>query len=510
MMFNISSSPHFRQNLTTGNVMRDVVIALMPATVFGVYHFGLKALLVIICSILATTVSEFIFDVIAKKPNTLTDGSAVVTGLLLALSLSPAVPLYVPVVGGVFAILVVKCFFGGLGKNFMNPALAARCFLLISFGTQMTNFNLDGMSGPTPLAALKAGETISIANTYLGFSSGVIGGSALMLLLGGLFLWVIGGITIHIPAAVIISFTAFMAIFGGRGFDIPFLIAHIVGGGILMGAFFMATDPVTNPVTIRGQVVFGIIIGLLAGLFRVKGSSADSVSYAIVITNMLVPFLDKIPVHKPLGYNEDEYAPKEFPKAAINLFVIAIVTGLALSGVYAMTKDKIAEEQMKANAESFRAVLPEAADFSYDDAINAAVTELEGTAYNASFGRTYINEAVVGEKEDGSPAGYVISVTTADGFDGDITLSVGINTDGSVSGIAFTELAETAGMGMEVDKPAFKDQFAGVATDEFILNKSGSSSADNEIDTVSGASTTSGAVVNAVNTARAFYRDHIV
>ena len=509
MMFNISSSPHFRQNLTTGNVMRDVVIALMPATVFGIYHFGLRAFLVIACSILATTLSEFIFDFIAKKPNTLTDGSAVVTGLLLALSLSPAVPLYIPVVGGAFAILVVKCFFGGLGKNFMNPALAARCFLLISFGTQMTNFNLDGMSGPTPIAALKAGETISIANTYLGFSSGVIGGSALMLLIGGLFLWVIGGITIHIPAAVIISFTAFLAIFGGRGFDIPFLLANIVGGGILMGAFFMATDPVTNPVTIRGQVVFGIIIGLLAGLFRVKGSSADSVSYAIVITNMLVPFLDKIPVHKPLGYNEDEYAPKEFPKAAINLFVIALVTGLALSGVYAMTKGKIAEQQMQANAESYRAVLPEAENFSYDDAINSALAELDGTTYDEAFGRTYVNEAVVGEKADGSAAGYVISVTTADGFDGDITLSVGLNPDGSVSGIAFTELAETAGMGMRVDEDVFKDQFSGVATDAFILNKSGSSSAENEIDTVSGASTTSGAVVNAVNTALAFYRDHI-
>ena len=509
-LLNISSSPHFRQKLTTGSVMMNVVIALMPATVFGIWRYGLHAFLIIACSILTTTVSEFVFDFITRKPNTVRDGSAVVTGLLLALSLSPTVPLYIPVIGGMFAILVVKCFFGGLGKNFMNPALAARCFLLISFGTQMTNFAVDGMSGATPLASLKAGEVINIADTYLGFTPGVIGGSALMLLIGGLYLWVTGGITHHIPVGCIAAFTVFIAVFGGQPLDIPFLIANIVGGGILMGAFFMATDPVTCPVTLRSQTIFGIIVGLLAGLFRVKGASADSVSYAIVISNMFVPFLDKIPVHKPLGYRHGEYEKREFPKAAVNLFIIALITGLALSGVYAMTKSKIAEQQMQANAQSYKAVLENAENFSYDDAINAAVSELEGKAYDqSSFGRTYINEVVVGTAADGSAAGHVISVTTADGFDGNIAMSVGIDPEGTITGIAFTELNETAGMGMRVDEDEFKGQFAGVNTDAFTLNKSGNSTADNDIDTVSGASTTSGAVVNAVNTALAFYRDHI-
>ena len=272
----------------------------------------------------------------------------------------------------------------------------------------------------------------------------------------------------------------------------------------------MATDPVTCPVTARSQVLFGIIVGLFAGLFRVKGSSADSVSYAIVISNMFVPFLDKIPVHKPLGYRHGEYEEKEFPKAAINLCVIALITGLALSAVYALTKDKIAEQQMQANAESYRAVLPDAENFSYDDAINDAVAALEGGTYDqGSFGRTYVNEVVVGETADGQAAGHVLSVTSAEGFDGNITLSVGINADGEVQGIAFTELNETAGMGMRVDEDEFKSQFGGVTTDAFVLDKSGNASADNEINTVSGASTTSGAVVNAVNTALAFYRDHI-
>ena len=509
-MYNVSSSPHFRQKLTTGDVMLNVIIALMPATLVGVIHYGLHAFLIIAFSILSCMLSEFVFDYITKRPNTLQDKSAIVTGLLLALSLSPTVPLYIPVFGGMFAILIAKCFFGGLGKNFMNPALAARCFLLISFGTEMTAYTTDAVSSATPLAALQAGETVNIARVYLGLSNGVIGCSALALLIGGLYLWVTDGITWHIPVSCLVAFTAFIALFGGRGFDIPYLTANIVGGGILMGAFFMATDPVTSPVTTRSQVLFGIIVGILAALFRVKGSSADSVSYSIVIANMLVPFLDKLPVPRPLGYEKSPSGPREFPKAAINLFVITLIAGLALSGVYALTKQKIADQQLQANAASYQEVLPDATEFGSDDAINSAIEALGGEAYDtASYGKTYVNSVVVGKDDSGSVIGYVISVTSGDGFDGDITLSVGLSTDGTVQGIAFTELNETAGMGMRADEAEFKDQFAGVQTDAFTLNKSGNATADDEINTISGASTTSGAVVNAVNTALAFYRDHI-
>ena len=509
-MYNISSSPHIRQKLTTGNVMLNVVIALMPATVFGIFHFGIRAVIVIVSALLGACGAEFVFDFIAKKPNTLTDFSAVVTGLLLALSLSPSVPFYIPLLGGMFATLVVKCFFGGLGKNFMNPALAARCFLLISFGTKMTSFTVDGVSGPTPLAVLRSGEVIRLADIYLGFSNSVIGGSALALLIGGLYLWASDGITFHIPLSCIAAFTAFIAIFGGEGFDIPFLLAHICAGGILMGAFFMATDPVTSPLATRTQVLYGVIIGLLAGLFRVKGSSADSVSYAIIISNMFVPLLDKLPIPKPLGYKKGEYKEMEFPKSAINLCAITLVAGLLLSGVYALTKDTIKIQELNANAESYRAVLPEAATFVPDEAIDAAIAELEGGNYNeSSFGRTVVNSVVLGQTDSGELAGYVISVTTRDGYDGNVTLSVGILPDGTVNGLAFTELNETAGMGMRVDEPAFKDQFAGVNTDSFTLNKAGSSTSETDINSVSGASTTSGAVVNAVNTALAFYAEHI-
>ena len=505
-LFNLSSSPHIRSKLTTGNVMCDVVLALMPATVLGIYHYGLHAFLVIAVAILSAVITEFVFDYIAQKKNTVKDGSAVVTGLLLALSLPPSVPLYIPYLGGLFAILFVKCFFGGLGKNFMNPAVTARCFLLISFGSTMTNYAVDGMSGATPLADLKAGAAIDVARLYLGDAPGVIGSSAVALLIGGLFLWVVGGITLEIPVSCIVAFTAFMAIFGGHGLDPAFLFAHICGGGVLMGAFFMATDPVTSPVTSRGQILFGAAIGILAGLFRAFGSAADSFSYAIILANILVPFIDKLPIPKPLGYKESENEPRQFPKAAVNLTAITLIAGLALSSVYIVTKDKIEEQKMAANAASY----PEAESFAYDDTVTAAVDALEGNPYNQEkYGRTYIKEAVVGMASDGSVAGYVLSVTSSDGYDGDVTISVGLSTDGTVNGIAFTELHETAGMGMLCGEDAFKSQFSGVNTDSFILNKAGGSTAENEIDSVSGASTTSGAVVNAVNTALDFYAENL-
>lgn len=510
-LLNVSSSPHIRQKLTTGNVMRDVVLALMPATAFGIYRYGLHAFLIIAVSILSSVMTEFIFDYIAKKPNTVKDGSAVVTGLLLALSLPHSVPLYIPYLGGLFAILFVKCFFGGLGKNFMNPALTARCFLLISFGSTMTNFTIDGISSSTPLAAMSSGEIVRATDIFLGFSNSVIGGSALALLIGGVFLLITGGITIEIPASCLIAFTAFMAIFGGHGLDLPFLAAHICAGGILMGAFFMATDPVTSPMTSGGQLLYGAIIGVLAGLFRVKGSAADSVSYAIIITNMLVPFIDKLPVPKPLGYKHGEYEERKFPKAAVNLMVITLIAGLGLSSVYLLTRDTIEEQEIAASVASYQEVCPNAVSFTRDDAAAEAIEALGGEAYDPQrFGRTYVNETVVGTAEDGSVAGYVVSVTSGDGYGGNnVTLSVGISADGTVNGISFTELNETAGMGMLCGEDTFKNQFSGVKVDQFVLNKAGGSTADNEIDSVSGASTTSGAVVNAVNTALAFLAETI-
>jgi RnfABCDGE-type electron transport complex D subunit/RnfABCDGE-type electron transport complex G subunit len=493
--------------------MYDVILSLLPATFFGVYHFGIHALLILAVSILTAVLTEFIFDYIVKKPNTITDGSSIVTGLLLALCLPAGVPLYVPFAGSLFAILVAKCFFGGLGKNFMNPALAGRCFLLISFSGTVSNFAVDGMSSATPLVDLANGSSVSVLDMFLGFTNGVIGCSIAGLLIGGIYLLLVGGITFEIPFATLVSFALFIALFGGKGFDPAFLLAHICGGGIIMGAFFMATDPVTSPVTSTGQLLYGAVVGILSGVFRVYASAADSVSYAIIISNLTTPLIDEITVPKPYGYRSNamgqEKSSKRIPKSAVVLCVITLIAGICLSGVYSLTKDTIEEQQLAANAASYKEVCPDAETFEYDDAISAAVEALGGEVYGTDFGKTYINDVFVGKDASGNVVGYVISATSADGFDGTITLSVGISTDGTVNGISFTELHETAGMGMLCGESDFKDQFNGRNVAQFTLNKSGGASSDEEINSVSGASVSSGAVVNAVNAVLDFYAANI-
>jgi len=508
----ISTSPHARGRLSTGEVMYDVILALLPVTVVGIYNNGIHAFLIVATSIITAMLTEFIFDFIARKPNTLKDGSAIVTGLLLALCLPASVPLYVPYAGSLFAILAVKCLFGGLGHNFMNPALAGRCFLLISFGSVMIDYTINGVSGATPLADLAAGGVMDVTRTFLGFSNGVLGGSIAALMIGGLYLWVAGGITFEIPAAALVSFSLFIALFGGQGFDPVFILAHLCGGGIVMGAVFMATDPVTSPVTSTGQLVYGALVGILSGVFRVFGGAADSVSYAIIFSNIVTPLIDEFIVPKPFGYRngategkKGNTGVKSLPAPALKLCVITLLAGVALSGVYKVTKDPIEQQQMAANAASYKEVCPEAESFEYDDAITDAVEALGGEIYGADFGKAYINEAVVGKGASGEIAGYVISATSGDGYDGTLTISVGVAPDGTVNGISFTELHETAGLGMLCGEDDFKSQFAGVLTEKFTLNKAGGSTAPEEIDSISGASTTSGAVVNAVNAALDFF-----
>lgn len=515
-MFHVSSSPHARSRLTTGEVMYDVLLALLPATAVGIYHHGFHAFLVIAISVITAMLTEFVFDYIAGKPNTLRDGSAAVTGLLLALCLPGSVPLYIPYAGSLFAILVVKCLFGGLGHNFMNPALTGRCFLLISFSGIMTEYAVNGVSSATPLVDLAAGGVMNVTQTFLGFSNGVIGGSIAALALGGLYLWVTGGITFEIPVAALVSFSLFIALFGGQGFDPVFILAHLCGGGIVMGALFMATDPVTSPVTSTGQLIYGALVGILSGVFRVLGSAADSVSYAIILSNIVTPLIDECCVPKPYGYREkstDSTGKKDLsqliPKPALILCAITLLAGVCLSGIYAITKEPIEKQQMAANAASYQEVCPDASDFTYDENITAAVDALGGEVYKLEFGKAYINEVAVGTDAGGNLAGYVISATSGDGYDGTLTVSVGIAPDGTVNGISFTELHETAGLGMLCGEDSFKSQFSGVLTDRFVLNKASGSTADNEIDSVSGASTTSGAVVNAVNAALDFYATRI-
>ncbi len=304
-MFNVSISPHVRSQNTTKAIMRDVVISLLPVLAFGVYQFGIDALIVIAISVATCVISELLFELIAKKPITVFDYSAVVTGLILAINLPATVPWWIPVIGGVFAIIAVKMLFGGLGQNFMNPALAARCFLLISFTSIMNDFSVDGVSGATPLALLKAGETPDVLTLFLGFHGGCIGEvSALAILIGGLYLMIKKVISPRIPITYILSTLAFIVIINlvsGNDLSVNYLAGELFSGGLLVGAFFMATDYATSPITAKGQILYGVILGLLTSLFRMLGSSAEGVSYAIIIGNLLVPIIEKITIPKPFG-----------------------------------------------------------------------------------------------------------------------------------------------------------------------------------------------------------------
>lgn len=303
---NVQSSPHVRDNVSTRSIMLDVIIAMLPATVWGILRFGLNAGLVVLVSIIASILSETIFNAIIKKRNTIGDLSCVVTGLILALNMPPNIPLYVPVVGCVFAIVIVKMLFGGLGQNFMNPALAGRCFLLISFTGLMTDFNskmmVDTYSSATPLALIKDGHDARLFDMFMGYIPGTIGEvSALCLLVGAIYLLIKKVISIQIPLIYILTFVIFIMIFSGRTTDMNFILGEVLGGGLIFGAFFMATDYVTSPVTPLGRTIFAIFLGVMTGIFRLWGKSSESVSYVILLGNILTPLFESFTIPKAFG-----------------------------------------------------------------------------------------------------------------------------------------------------------------------------------------------------------------
>lgn len=301
-LLKVSSNPHIRSDVSTNSIMMAVVIALLPAAGFGIYNFGIRALFHILLTVGTAVLTEYLYCFFMKKPITIGDWSAVVTGLLLAMNLPVSAPLWIGMLGAVFAILVVKMLFGGLGQNFMNPALGARCFLLISFTSIMTDFDCDAYTGATPLAVLKEGGSVDILNMFLGKTAGTIGETSMLaILIGACFLLIIGVIDLRIPGTYIVTFVLFMAVFGGHGFDPAYLAAQLAGGGLMLGAFFMATDYATRPITKRGQYVYGVLLGAMTGIFRLFSPSAEGVSYAIIISNLLVPLIEKVTLPKAFG-----------------------------------------------------------------------------------------------------------------------------------------------------------------------------------------------------------------
>lgn len=306
---NISVAPHINSGTSTRNIMLDVVIALIPASVAGIYFFGLKALWIILTCVASALAAEFIFNLCVRKKQTVGDLSAVVTGLLLALNLSTNVPLWQCVVGSVFAIVVVKCLFGGLGKNIVNPAIAARVFMLLTFASTVGNGVIEVVrpelvASATPLATLNSGaeasESISLLKLFLGNHGGTIGETcALALLIGFVYLVVRRVIKWYVPVSFVATVFVCYLLFGG--FDAVYALRHILAGGLLLGAIFMATDYVTTPVTNSGRVVFCIGCGLLTFAIRQFGGFPEGVSIAILTMNLLTPFISEFTKKKLLG-----------------------------------------------------------------------------------------------------------------------------------------------------------------------------------------------------------------
>lgn len=310
----MSSSPHLHTGSTTRKIMLDVILSLIPAAVMGVFFFGYRAAAVTLTAVAAAVASEWAFNKIMKKHSTTGDLSAVVTGLLLALNMPPEIPLWMVVIGSAFAIIIVKQMFGGLGKNFVNPALAARCFMLIAWTGAMTTFCeplTDAVSSATPLALMKEGAMSSFSRAdalpslfkcFIGFKSGTIGEvSGIALIIGFIYLLIRRVVSIRIPAAYIVSFAVLTFLFGRESMNIEYTAYQLLTGGLLLGAFFMATDYTTTPITSKGMVIFGIGCGVLTFLIRRFGGYPEGVSFSILLMNLASPLIERFTTPKSFG-----------------------------------------------------------------------------------------------------------------------------------------------------------------------------------------------------------------
>ncbi len=311
-MLKVSASPHVRDGITTSRIMIDVLIALAPAVIASYFIFGVKAIALIVITVVSAVFFEWLSRRLMKRENTIRDFSAAVTGTLLALNYPTGLPLWMAVVGAFVAVVLCKQIFGGIGYNFVNPAICARIIMLVSFPSQMTTFLVRGdiaalgttvsnqydlVSTATPLATLKAGEaTLSYWQLFLGQHNGVIGEVSILALgIGAIYLLIRGIIDITIPGVYILTTLAFVTLAGQDP------LYHLLTGGLVLGAFFMATDYVTSPITFKGKILFGLGCGLITALIRIYSNSTEGVSFAILFMNVLAPHIDRITKQKPIG-----------------------------------------------------------------------------------------------------------------------------------------------------------------------------------------------------------------
>lgn len=293
--------PHVKGTMTTAGMMRMMLLALLPAEIFGVLHFGPRVLLHLLICVVTCTLTEFTIEAFRDKPLTVADGSAMVTGVLLALMLPVNAPLWLGALGGIFAIGVIKMPFGGLGKNRLNPALSGYCLLFLAFPKYMKDYSFGSFSSQTLLGQLLSGQTVDPYPMLWGNTNGSIGTvSSAMLLLGAVLLLAFGIIHLRIPAAIGLSFLITLFLGAGKGFDQLYFTTQFLGGGLILGAFFVATDCVTSPITRKGQIWYGVLIGVMTAALRLAGIEEGMV-YAILVSNLCVPFIEQLTVPKPFG-----------------------------------------------------------------------------------------------------------------------------------------------------------------------------------------------------------------
>ena len=298
----VSATPHIHSGASTRNIMLDVIIALLPATIASVIIFGVKSLIVLAACIITAVAGEALFNLICRKKQTIGDLSAVVTGLLLALNLSTNVPAWQCVIGTLFAIVCVKCLFGGLGRNFANPAITGRVFMLVAFSAVAGGANptiVDAVSSATPLEVLGKGESVDLLDLFLGLHGGAIGETCILaLIIGFVYLLVRKVITWHTPVVFIATvFVLYLAFTG----DVVMALSQILAGGLFIGAIFMATDYVTTPITTPGRIVFAVGCGVITFVIRHFCAYPEGVSFSILIMNILTPFIEKLTEKQPLG-----------------------------------------------------------------------------------------------------------------------------------------------------------------------------------------------------------------
>ncbi|MDR1472659.1 MAG: RnfABCDGE type electron transport complex subunit D [Synergistaceae bacterium] len=301
----VASSPHIRSDMSSRKIMALVIMSLIPAGIAGAYFLGVRSILVTAVAVVSCVAAEALWQRAARQPVTVSDLSSALTGLLLAYNLPPAIPLWMPAIGGFFAIIVAKQLFGGLGQNIINPALAGRAMMLICWPVAMTTWTIDGVSGPTALAIIKGAESVSaeqglptLLDALIGRMGGCIGEtSAIALLAGGVFLIARGIISWRIPVIYIATVAAASVVFGRAAGP----LYEVMSGGLMLGAFFMATDYATSPLTPKGQIIFAVGCGVIAALIRAYGGYPEGVSYSILIMNLTVPIIDRATAPKIFG-----------------------------------------------------------------------------------------------------------------------------------------------------------------------------------------------------------------